>query len=136
MNNKQLSKKRVIFAIILVFVLIALFFGASYLKSVSDYQKKVQEIVFHEIDPASIPDGSYIGECDTDFVYAKVQVTIADGKIASIDLLEHRQGRGKAAESIIDRIIAKQSIDVDTVSGATNSSKVIKKAVENALTGN
>lgn len=136
MNNKQLSKKRVIFAIILVFVLIALIFGASYLKSVSDYQKKVQEIVFHEIDPASIPDGSYIGECDTDFVYAKVQVTIADGKIASIDLLEHRQGRGKAAESIIDQIIAKQSIDVDTVSGATNSSKVIKKAVENALTGN
>lgn len=136
MNNKQLSKKRVIFAIILVFVLIALIFGASYLKSVSDYQKKVQEIVFHEIDPASIPDGSYIGECDTDFVYAKVQVTIKDGKIASIDLLEHRQGRGKAAESIIDQIIAKQSIDVDTVSGATNSSKVIKKAVENALTGN
>lgn len=136
MNNKQLSKKRVIFAIILVFVLIALFFGASYLKSVPDYQKKVQEIVFHEVDPASIPDGSYIGECDTDFVYAKVQVTIKDGKIVSMDLLEHRQGRGKAAESIIDRIIAKQSIDVDTVSGATNSSKVIKKAVENALIGN
>lgn len=132
----KLSKKRVFFAIILVFVLIALSFGAFYLKSVSDYQKKVQEIVFHEIDPATVPDGSYVGECDTDFVYAKVQVTIADGKIASIDLLEHRQGQGKAAESIIDQIIAKQSIDVDTVSGATNSSKVIKKAVENALTGN
>lgn len=132
----KLSKKRVFFSIILVFVLIALSFGAFYLKSVSDYQKKVQEIVFHEIDPASVPDGSYVGECDTDFVYAKVQVTIADGKIASIDLLEHRQGQGKAAESIIDQIIAKQSIDVDTVSGATNSSKVIKKAVENALTGN
>lgn len=132
----KLSKKRAVFAIVLVFVLIAMIFGASYLKSVSDYQKKVQEIVFHEIDPASVPDGSYVGECDTDFVYAKVQVTIADGKIASIDLLEHRQGRGKAAESIIDQIIAKQSIDVDTVSGATNSSKVIKKAVENALTGN
>lgn len=132
----KLSKKRVFFSIILVFVLITLSFGAFYLKRVSDYQKKVQEIVFHEIDPATVPDGSYVGECDTDFVYAKVQVTIADGKIASIDLLEHRQGQGKAAESIIDQIIAKQSIDVDTVSGATNSSKVIKKAVENALTGN
>lgn len=131
----KLSKKHVFFAIILFFFLIVLIFGAFYLKSVSDYQKKVQEIVFHEINPANIPDGSYVGECDTDFVYAKVQVTIADGKIASIDLLEHRQGRGKAAESIIDQIIAKQSIDVDTVSGATNSSKVIKKAVENALTG-
>lgn len=32
-------------------------------------------------------------------------------------------------------IIEEQKIDVDTISGATNSSTVIKKAVENALKG-
>ena len=39
------------------------------------------------------------------------------------------------AKGVIDRIIASQSVDVDTVSGATFSSKGILAAVENALTG-
>ena len=33
----------------------------------------------------------------------------------------------------IDKIVSEQRIDVDAVSGATNSSTVLKKAVENAL---
>lgn len=33
------------------------------------------------------------------------------------------------------QFIEEQKIDVDVVSGATNSSTVVKKAVENALTG-
>jgi uncharacterized protein with FMN-binding domain len=47
--------------------------------------------------------------------------------------LEHRHERGKTAEVITDSIIDEQKIDVDAISGATNSSTVIKKAVENAL---
>lgn len=38
-----------------------------------------------------------------------------------------------SAEKIIDKIVGEQKIDVDGISGATNSSNVIKKAVENAL---
>ena len=49
--------------------------------------------------------------------------------------MEHRHERGKAAEKVIEKIIEEQKIDVDAVSGATNSSTVIKKAVENALNG-
>lgn len=47
--------------------------------------------------------------------------------------MEHRHERGKAAEVVIEKIIKEQKIDVDAISGATNSSTVIKKAVENAL---
>ena len=68
-----------------------------------------------------------------DFVYAKVEVTVQNGVITNIDILEHKNERGKAAEIVTDRIIAEQKTDVDAVSGATNSSTVIKKAVENAL---
>ena len=70
-----------------------------------------------------------------DFVYAKVEVTVQNGVIAGIDILEHKNGRGSRAEVVVDRIIEEQKIEVDAVSGATNSSTVIKKAVENALTG-
>ena len=68
-----------------------------------------------------------------DFVYAKAEVTVKAGVITNIDILEHKNGRGSRAEVVIDRILEEQKIDVDAVSGATNSSTVIKKAVENAL---
>lgn len=82
---------------------------------------------------ASIPNGSYRGSCDVNFIYAEVEVVVQDGAIEQIELLEHRNDRGSAAEGIGQRIVEEQTIDVDTVSGATNSSKVIKKAVDNAL---
>lgn len=42
---------------------------------------------------------------------------------------------GVYLKRVADRIIAEQKIEVDAVSGATNSSTVIKKAVENAIRG-
>ena len=67
------------------------------------------------------------------FIYAKVEVTVQNGEITDIIILEHRHEHGKAAETVINEIVDEQRIDVDAVSGATNSSIVIKKAVENAL---
>lgn len=104
-----------------------------YLKSVSDYKQAVREAVISEPDISAVPDGVYTGEYDVDFIYAKVEVTVLSGKITTIDILEHRNGRGEPAESIVDEILIEQKIDVDSISGATNSSIVIKKAIENAL---
>ena len=82
---------------------------------------------------SDIPDGVYIGEYDVNVIYAKVEVTVENGEITNIIILEHRNERGKPAEAVINKIVEDQKIDVDAVSGATNSSTVIKKAVENAL---
>ena len=43
---------------------------------------------------------------------------------------------GQPAEAVVEKIISEQRIDVDAVTGATNSSTVLKKAVENALKDN
>lgn len=51
----------------------------------------------------------------------------------SIHILEHENERGQPAEAVVERIVAEQRINVDVVSGATNSSTVLKKAVEKAL---
>jgi uncharacterized protein with FMN-binding domain len=65
---------------------------------------------------------------------AVVDVTVQNHFLTAIKLIEHNCSPiGKKAESIIDRIISRQSLDVDAVSGATLSSKTILKAVENAL---
>jgi len=129
------SKKKVISFIVLFLFLVSLILGAIYLKKVADYKRAVRETAFEEIDVANVSDGIYIGEYDVNFIYAKVEVTVEDGEIISINILEHRHERGKAAETVIDKIMEEQKIDVDAISGATNSSTVIKKAVENALKG-
>ena len=131
----RISKKKIISFIVLLLLLIGLICGAVYLKNVADYKRAIGETTFDEIDIADVSDGTYIGEYDVNFIYAKVEVTVEDGEIVSINIMEHRHERGKAAETVIEKIIEEQKIDVDAISGATNSSTVIKKAVENALKG-
>jgi uncharacterized protein with FMN-binding domain len=101
--------------------------------SFNEYKRDVAAISFSDPDISSVADGEYIGECDVGYIFAKVNVTVIDGVITNIDILEHRNERGKAGEGVIDEILSEQCTDVDAVSGATNSSRVIKKAVENAL---
>ena len=62
-------------------------------------------------------------------------VEISGGKIASIQIVENSDGSDyiSKAASLIDSIIAKQSTNVDTVSGATYSSVGIIQAVRDAL---
>src|SRR5471030_1337188 len=66
----------------------------------------------------------------------KVSVTITDGKIANIEILSNGdtpQYFERVSGTITKEILSKQSTSVDTVSGATFSSKGIISAVENAL---
>ena len=131
--REKFTKRRVIMCIAIFLFLISLLCTAVYLKSVADYQNAVKETVIGDVDLSAIPDGVYVGEYDVNFIYAKVEVTVRNGEMTDIIILEHKQERGKAAEAVISDMLAEQKIDVDAVSGATNSSTVIKKAVENAL---
>lgn len=129
----KISKKKIILFVIMLPLLVGLVWGIIYLKNVADYKKAVKETTFEEINISDISDGIYVGEYDVNFIYAKVEVTVQNGEITNINILEHKNERGKTAEAITNKIINEQRIDVDAISGATNSSTVIKKAVENAL---
>ena len=129
----RISKKKTVLFVIMFLLLVGFVWGILYLKSVADYRQAVRETTFEDINISDIPDGVYVGEYDVDFIYAKVEVTVQNGEITNINILEHRHERGKAAEAITNNIVDEQKIDVDAISGATNSSTVIKKAVENAL---
>ena len=86
------------------------------------------------IDHGRLEDGTYEGSYRGGPNKASVRVTIENGKIVNIDILEHQAWRGHIAEApIVERIIDHQSTKVDAVSGATNSSRVIMNAVQTAL---
>jgi uncharacterized protein with FMN-binding domain len=131
----SISRKKIVMILIMLFLLLALIFGTAYIDRVGEYKRAVKETTIEEVNISDIPDGVYIGEYDVNFIYAKVEVDVSGGKIIDVRILEHRQERGKAAEAVANEIVDEQRIDVDTVSGATNSSIVIKKAVEVALKG-
>ncbi len=104
-----------------------------YFMDFREYQENIESITFKNIELSDIDDGTYVGEYDAGYIYARVEVVIEEGNITSIDLIEHRNEKGESAEKILNDIVAAQSIEVDAVSGATNSSNVIKKAVEDAV---
>lgn len=84
-----------------------------------------------------LTDGVYKG---TGTGYAgdiTVAVQIKDKQIVAIDILSSSDDVAffKRAQAVIDKIIEGQTLDVDTVSGATYSSRGIISAVKNALTG-
>ena len=126
-------RKKAFLIAISMFLIIGLFAGGLYLKSIGDYKAKVDALTFDEIDLTKVEDGVYEGQCDTGVVRVRVQVTVRDHRLESIELLEHENGRGTPAEAILDQMVQNQTTAVDAVSGATCSSKVIRKAVENAL---
>ena len=132
----SISRKKIVMILIMLFLLLASIFGTAYIDRVGEYKRAVKETTIEEVNISDIPDGVYIGEYDVNFIYAKVEVDVSGGKIIDVRILDLRQERGKAAEAVANEIVDEQRIDVDTVSGATNSSIVIKKAVEVALKGN
>mgnify|MGYP000831683831 CR=1 FL=1 len=86
-------------------------------------------------DAAAYKDGTYYGSGTGFGGPLKVMVEISGGKIASIQIVENSDGSDyiSKAASLIDSIIATQSTNVDTVSGATYSSKGLLNAIKNAL---
>ena len=127
MNNR-------IAIICIIFTLLAVVIPGIFLNmNTLNYRKTVRSMKVSSINLLKIPDRTYTGSSRAALLYAKVEVTVEDHEIVKIVLLEHMYGKGGSAERIIRRVIDEQSLDVDIIKGAEGSSKVILKAIENAL---
>ena len=125
---KKYKNKIIVFLVgIIMFIFISL---AVILNQITE---KANAIGVSDVDLSAIPDGQYIGEYSIFPVYAKVAVTVKKHNFVEINILKHDNGFGSGAESIKENIEKEQSLNVDTISGATVSSKCILKAVENAI---
>ena len=87
------------------------------------------------MDIGQLNDGTYTGSARGYKSVITVQVTISGGKITDIQVVS--QGDDEPyfsnARAVIQRVISSQSMNVDTVSGATYSSTGILVAIKNAL---
>ena len=122
-------KRTISLTFIVLFAVILL----SSCKPFREYRQRVADVQLENIDLQQVRDGDYSGEYDAVIVKAEVLVKVRDHRITAIDLVRHDNGRGKAAEVLIDTVLARQSVVVDAISGATSSSMVILEAIESAL---
>jgi len=128
------KSRKVIFIILAAILVIGGAFAAKYFSDLSSYRQAIEEMTIGEVDLSTVPDGIYTGSAEAVWVGATVEVTVKDHRITDIKL-DHRHGQGEAAEIITDHVMDEQSLQVDLISGVTSSSKVILKAIENALLG-
>jgi len=125
-------KKGILTAIAIIVLLIVLRpFVRDYI-DIINYNREIEDLQIESPEISNIGDGEYQGQYKVYDIEAKVWVRMHAGEILSIDL-EHEHERGYNAEEITGRVINEQSLEVDMVSGATHSSKVILKAISRAL---
>ena len=88
-----------------------------------------------KVNPINLTDGIYEGNHRHGPNKALVKVTIKNGRIEKVELVKYfASWKGtKANEIIPQRIVEQQSTAVDAVTGATNSSRVIMNATQEAI---
>jgi len=129
-------KKPVKIILIIFSVLILLIIAATvYFSASAKKLEALRDISVEDVDLSMVPDGTYTGKHEVFPVLVTVDVTVSNHVITEIELVRHFNGQGQAAESITETVIQEQSLEVDVVSGATYSSKVILLAVKDALDG-
>ena len=125
------TKKVLVFLAIILVIAVAGF--SISLKAIEKNLNELANTRIVDVDISKSTDGVYPGSYEQFPVSAEVKVTIENQKITEIELIKHVTGKGAAAEAITGKVIETQSLDVDSISGATYSSKVILKAIQNAL---
>ncbi|NLM19406.1 MAG: FMN-binding protein [Clostridiaceae bacterium] len=118
---------------LILIVILLLVAGITVFFLMSQRINKFAKQDFNMINLESLPNGVYQGSASALLVTAQVEVTVQAGQILKVKLLNHSHGPGHGAEEICDNIVKINSPDVDSISGATASSVVIKAAVLEAL---
>lgn len=93
----------------------------------------VRRLAVNPVDLAGIEDGAYSGSFRKGRFSYSVEVTVKDQRIQAVKSTRKPQAQDAVIRKIFARIVEVQSVQVDTVSGASLTTRAVSKAVENAL---
>lgn len=93
-----------------------------------------ENLVINPVDLAKVEDGTYFGSYQGGRWSNEVEVTVSAHQISQIDVIKTVGFESPdTTDAIIRSVIEKQNTTVDTISGATITSKAYLKSIENAL---
>jgi len=111
-----------------IFLSLILFMNCAFIK----YKKKIGSTEIQYVHLENVKDGVYEGFYNVYYLNARVKVKVENKRIVDIQLIEHKHDR-YSGEPMIKKVMETQSLDVETITGATNSCKTVLKAIELAL---
>lgn len=132
-NISMKTRYKVLIGIAMVILLIMIAMIIAF-NNIEKNLSHLADIDITEPEMNTISDGTYRGSYSAFPVSAIVDVTAQNSKIIEIRIVKHVHGQGSEAEVITDDVISRQSVNVESISGATYSSKVILLAIQDALT--
>lgn len=109
--------------------------AASYSAGADDDGSSLQSVP--DFSGAVLADGVYEGSAQGYKSTITVSVTVSGGAVTDIEVVGESDTANyfSRAEALLDDIVSRQSLDVDSVSGATYSSQGLINAVYDALDG-
>lgn len=128
-----MKKRQIILMGVFLFIFIIVFAGVIFIQSMEKGIEDLIELEIEDIDLSVIDNGEYNGTYQQLPVSVEVIVTVYNHDITDIVITKHFNGKGASAETIIEDIISEDSVVIDTVAGATVSSKCILLAIKDAL---
>lgn len=146
MSASKMYRKKIRIRIILLIVVGVAIFGTliAFLADAPERQE-LQSLTIGNVDFTRLRDGIYAGEyagTKGSSRNATVQVTVSDAKITKIIVLKGAlDSNGKPVKltgemtinNLFQKVLETESLQVDTISGATLTSKAHLKALEFAL---
>lgn len=134
---KRKGKSKMVIGILAgAVILLAVSVGGAMLYTAEEH-KEAKNLPIAAIDFKKLNDGTYTGEYEggiKKWRTNKVQVKVSSGKVTEIEVLEQKYDlKPEFTGKLYDRVIEAQSLQVDTISGATLTSKACLKSVEAAL---
>ena len=133
-----MGKARGCLVVVVILVLLLAIGGGIGWVFLSREHREARSLPLNRVNFARLVDGTYHGlyeggmykwrrnECD---------VTVVNGKVTDIQLTATKDpgAENANAEMLYERVVAAQSLQVDTISGATLTGKAYLQCVENAL---
>jgi uncharacterized protein with FMN-binding domain len=95
-------------------------------------QNQIREEELKSVDFTTVPDGTYRGSYDVRWRHGEVNVTVESGRVADIDVIQPPQSTD-LNERLVAAVIDAQSLEIDTISGASITTKLFLLSVQDAV---
>lgn len=142
-SNRKGKRKMLITILVILGIILAVLAGT--MLAFEPGRREALNLIIDRVDFKNLHDGTYVGEYKgkkDSLRNTTVQVTVESGAVTEIKVIKGALANekqtaevrnGHSINDLLNEVIVSQSIQVDVISGATISSKVHLKAVENAL---
>ena len=125
-NSKILRTILIIICVVLTFIMYMQ-------RRTRNYYKQAAKLPFYNVQVQDVPDGTYRGKVYTNFMHVQLDVTVNDGKLTAIEIVENEGVYGKKVAPIIDEMIEQNTSVVTAVKGEELASIVFVACVDDAL---